>query len=285
MADRIGRTICLFSDTGGGKTTQLGVYAKWLWKARQKRLRYAGMDKGGFQTIEPFMDLGLIVPDLLGEEEDPWVYLTDRAEGKTLMLEDGAIAYDSGTSASEALLQSCARLSANGQDIGGRPAPKMIIGKGKADAIKIGTNVDSHYMVVQGFMLDCIWRSTWLTRKGIDVIWTFGVHRGEKEDQTTILGPKLAGKALTPHMPKWFNYTFMLQAIPVEGQAARHVLWLQPQPVLGGVGMSVSNARVALDASEALPASIEPADLGLALDLIESGRDSAKARIAAELGL
>jgi hypothetical protein len=285
MPDRIGRTICLFSDTGGGKTTQLGVYAKWLWRNRQKRLRYAGMDKGGFQTIEPFMDLGLIVPDLLGEEEDPWVYLTDRAEGKTLSPDDGAIAYDSGTSASEALLQSCARLSANGQDIGGRPAPKMIIGKGKADAIKIGTNVDSHYMVVQGFMLDCIWRSTWLTRKGVDVIWTFGVHRGEKEDQTTILGPKLAGKALTPHMPKWFNYTFMLQAIPVEGQAARHVLWLQPQPVLGGVGMSVSNARVALDATEQLPASIEPADLGLALDLIEAGRDSAKASIAAELGL
>lgn len=277
----------LFGDSGSGKSTQIGALAKRRFKADGKQTLYHGMDKGGFGSIEPLTRLGVIIPDLLGENEDPWAFLMAAADGEKVTPSVGVVAFDSGTSASEALLSSCAALSAKGDDIGGRPAPKFIINKkGAADKqIRIGSNVDSHYMVVQGFMLDVIWRSTWLTRRGVDVIWTFGVHRGEKEDSTTILGPKLAGKALTPHMPKWFNLTFMIASVPVEGAPARHVLYLQEQPVMGGTGMSFGNSRYPLEATTPLPATIEPADLALALDLIDQGNKEAEESLRAELGL
>lgn len=244
------------------------------------------MDKGGFGSINPHVKVGIVRPNLLEEDDDPWLFLNDAVEGNYITSETGVVAFDSGTSAGEALLSSCAKLSANGEDIGGRPAPKFVIGKKKgADALRIGSNVDSHYGVVQGYMLDMIWRSTWLTRRGIDVVWTFGVHRGEKEDSTTILGPKLAGKALTPHMPKWFNLTFMLASVPVADGASRHVLYLQEQPLSSGMGMSFGNSRFPLEATTTLPATIEPADLAAALDLIDAGEQEAEQAIRAELGM
>lgn len=281
---RMGKSICLFGDSGSGKSTQIGQLAKRRFKEDGKKTWYVGMDKGGFGSIQPLVTLGVLIPHLLKEDDDVWKFLSDAASGVAIPSDVGVVAFDSGTSGAEALLASCARLAAHGEQIGGRPAPKFTIGKG-ADALRVGTNVDSHYLVVQSFMLDVIWKSTWLTHKGIDVIWTFGMHRGEKEDATTILGPKLAGKALTPHMPKWFNLTFMIQSIPVEGAASRHVLSLQEQPVLGGTGMSFGNPRYPMEATTPIPATVEPANLGLALDLIRNGELEAEEALRAELGL
>src|SRR6185503_19603605 len=117
--------------------------------------------------------------------------------------------FDSGTSQSEALLSACAHSE---WQIGQRPNQKFTVSRGKRSLV-VPTNTDAHYGVVQSFMLDAIWKSTWLTRKGIDVLWTFSVLRGEELDRTPILGPKLAGKALTAAIPKWFKYTFLLSSI------------------------------------------------------------------------
>ena len=282
----MGRTVALFGDSGSGKTTQGGEFAKHTYKERGKKSVYYGADLGGHDSIAPLVRLGVVEVRPFGPSDDPWDWAMAAAECKDLGDDIGLVIFDSATSMSEALLNSCAKLSASGKDIGGRPAPKFKINRATEGTMVVGSNVDSHYMVVQNFMLDVIWRSTWLAReRDVDVLWTFSVHRGEKADETPILGPKLAGKALTASIPKWFNYTFRIASIPQENQASRHLLYLQEQPDLGGFGMSFGNSRYPIDSTTPLPPIIEPASISEALNLIQGGQDEADATLRAELSL
>ncbi len=134
-------------------------------------------------------------------------------------------------------------------------------------------------------MLDAIWKSTWLTRKGIDVLWTFSVHRGEEQDRTPILGPKLAGKALTAAIPKWFTYTFRIASIPGLGdEVPRHVLYTTEHGELAGLGHSFGNSRVPLGV-EPLPAVVDPANLATVFELLEVKQAEADEKLKLELGL
>lgn len=282
-----GRTIALYADSGAGKTTQEGELFKFHFKrTRQKSVLYTS-DMGGYDSIAPLERLGVMMVDKLQEGEDPWGWINRATHG---LAPDGkpykdiaSYAFDSGTSMSEILLGSCADLSAEGQDIGGRPAPKFKVKTVDGMVLKIGSNVDSHYNVVQGYMLKKIWNSTYLTESGADVLWSFAVHRGENAAENQILGPKLAGKALTAAIPKWFNYTFRIAAIPVLDGPTRHVLYLQEQPE--GNSLTFGNARYPLAAATPLPVSIEPANLMEALELIEAGQQEADDALREELGL
>lgn len=282
----MGRTIALYSDTGAGKTTQAGEWAKDVFKRTGKRSVLHQADMGGHDSIDPLIELGVIELDPLNEFDDPWVW-TNRVVS-TKREDVGLHIYDSGTGLSEALLLSCAKMSAAGEDIGGRPAPKIILNKhaGVDKQLRLGSNVDTHYGVVQNFMLDMIWKSTWLTKgHECDVIWTFAVHRGEGVEQNPVLGPKLAGKALTAAIPKWFNYTFRLVSQAIIGEVPKHILYLQEQPDNAGISTSFGNSRYPLDASSVLPATIEPASIVEALRLIDQGKEEAKESLRISLGL
>ena len=196
----MGRTITLFGDSGCGKTTQIGEYAKWIYKTTGGgRTLIASSDLGGYETIAHLLGKVIDVNAYDPEKDDPWGWINRAVEGSDSAGQYALYAFDSGTSMAERLLSSCAKLSAAGEDIGGRPAPKFIINKkGPVDKqIKIGSNVDSHYLTVQGVMRDNIWRSTWLA-KHWDVLWTFGLLRGENQQDVPVYGPQVAGKALTP---------------------------------------------------------------------------------------
>jgi hypothetical protein len=285
----MGRTIALYSDTGGGKTTQIGEYAKYVWKTTGKKTRLFSSDLGGYDSIDHLVSAGIIDPVAFDPEvNDPWTWINSAVEGALgdTKTDYGCNAFDSGTSMAEQLLSSCAKLSANGEDIGGRPAPKFIINKKGpvANQIKIGSNVDSHYLTVQGVMRDNIWRSTWLAKKG-DVLWTFGLYRGESQFETPIYGPQVAGKALTPLMPKWFNYTFPLVKEVIAGQAPKHRLLLQSQPDAKGLAFYYANARYPLGASQPLPLHIEPASLADAMVLLDQAKEEAALAAKTEMGL
>jgi hypothetical protein len=134
-------------------------------------------------------------------------------------------------------------------------------------------------------MLDAIWKSTWLTRRGVDVLWTFSVHRGEEQDRTPILGPKLAGKALTAAIPKWFTYTFRVASVPGQGdEAPKHVLYTAEHSELAGLGHSFGNSRIPLGV-DPLPAVVEPASLSTVFEMIADRQVAADAALKAELGL
>ena len=163
--------------------------------------------------------------------------------------------------------------------VGQQKTQKLTVGSG----LQVGANNESHYGLVQSFMLDQIWRSTWLASKGFDVLWTFGLDRSEKVDASLVIGPKLAGHALTAQIPKWFQYFFRMISIPVMGCPARHLLYLQEQPDLNGTGTSFGNPRYPLDAETELPAVLEPASLVEALRLIELGQAEADDQLRKEL--
>jgi hypothetical protein len=285
----IGRTIAKYGDTGSGKTTLDGELAKYHYKTSGRRSRLYTSDMGGYQSLLPLVTLGVIEVVSLNESDDPWVWINNAVAGR---LADGtdpslegiaACFFDSGSSMSEALLADCARLSAEGKELGGRPAPKFSV-KGKGGVLKIGTNVDSHYMVVQSFLLDKIWRSTYLAKdNGVDVVWNFSVHRGENANETPVLGPKLAGKALTAAIPKWFDYTFRVVSIPQLDGPALHRLYMQEQPE--GMSVTFGNSRYPLDATTPLPVYVEPASIVNALALIDQGQAEALSNLKEELGM
>lgn len=282
----MGRTIAIYGDTGSGKTTQIGELAKKVFKETGKRTRYYAADRGGYESIKALESVGVLDTVLYPHNADPWAWSMEVVDPEQDVSDIGLVAYDSGSSMAEMLLTDCKRMAGLGQDIGGRPAPKFKITKSDGTREVLGSNVDSHYMVVQGHMTDVIWRSTWMTPNGgPDVLWSFGLHRGEREDDTSVLGPQLAGKALTGRIPRWFNYTFRLASIPEMNAPPRHVLYLQEQSELGGMGMAFGNSRYPLSAFTALPEFIEPASLSEALTLIENGQREAEEALRNELGL
>jgi hypothetical protein len=228
------------------------------------------------------VDLGLLEVRDFNEADDPWVWINQSVSGTDLTEDIGLLIYDSATSESEALLGAAAKLSARGTQVGSQKILKFSI---PGTGLTIGANTESHYMVVQSFMLDAIWKSTWLSRRGVNVLWTFGEHRGENPNDSPIVGPKLAGKALTGSIPKWLRYTLRLESVPVEGGATRHILHLQEKPELNGLGMSFGNSRYPLDADTPLPASLEPASVPEFLRLIAQGQEEAKAKLKAEFNL
>lgn len=281
-----GSSIALYGDTGSGKTTQLGVHAKALYKKKGKKTRLYAADMGGFGSIQPLVTVGVIDVVPLLPTDDPWIWINNSAEGKGLNGEElnpdeiGCLAYDSATSNGEALLTNCANAPFQ---IGSQKTQKFTVNRG-ANTLQVGMTNENHFGVVQGFMLNMIWKSTWLTKRGPDVIWTFSILRGEGPDQIPVLGPKLAGKALTAAIPKWFNYTFMLTSIPELDKAPRHVLYLQEQPNEFG-SVSFGNLRFPLDAVTEAPISIEPADIEKALEAVGVANEEAESALREELGI
>jgi len=278
MAPYIGRTIALFGDTGSGKTTLVGQFAKHVRRSRGLNTLLNSSDLGGYDTISPLVRAGLVSVDELGPGDDPWIWINKGVTGLNLTNDIGVVAFDSGTSDGEALLSAASHA---GFQIGQQATQTFKVNQGK-ETLSVSINNKAHYGLVQGFLLDAIWKSTWLTRKGVDVIWTFGTDRGEESDRTPILGPKLAGHALTSQIPKWFNYTFRVVSIPQDGAAPLHRLYLTEHQELAGMGHSFGNARIPLEAQTQIPAYIEPASILEAINIIDAAQAEADAAIAAE---
>ena len=270
-----GRTIGLYGDTGSGKTTQGGELVKDVKKRTGLRTKYVGGDLGGYRSISHLERAGLL--DVVAFDEvaaaDPWTWVNGHTS--SLAPEYGLVIFDSATSISEAILNVITKTP--GQ-VGQQKTQRFTAGSG----LQVGANNESHYGLVQSFMLDQIWRSTWLASKGVDVLWTFGLDRSEKVDASLVIGPKLAGHALTSQIPKWFQFFFRMVSIPVSGAPARHLLYLQEQPDLNGTGTSFGNPRYPLDATTELPAVLEPASLVTALTLIEQGQAEADEKLREE---
>ncbi len=277
-----GKTICLYGDSGSGKSTQAGELAKYVYKTKKKKTILNTSDRGGFESISALVRRGIVLVNELGPEDNPWIWVDSAAKALNLDPEVGCLVFDSGTSMAEALLSACAK---SDEQIGQAKTQKFSVTRGKQN-LTVAANNMPHYGIVQTFMLDAIWASSWHIRKDIDVLWTFAVHRDEEEDRTPILGPKLAGKALTAAIPKWFRYTFRLASIPAEGSEPTHRIYLSEYPELAGLGHGFGNSRMPLGV-DPLPAYLEGKDCSLpkVFDLMEDAQKQADELLDRELGL
>jgi hypothetical protein len=283
-----GKTICLFGDTGDGKTACVGELAEHLYSygkapdGKPLRTRLYTADAGGLDTIKPYINLGIIEAVSINQRPSPWEWINAVCMGKTLdargmwipgiVPDIGMYAFEGMTSFAGALLvalTSGADILANKPSQGGdKDAHGRNYGLSQQ---RIGENIKLSFQL-----------------PGVK-LWTALARRGDDADTTTtILGPQVVGKALTSEVPSWFNFTFRIMSLPADELTKtpeRHRLCLTDyvdQTSRGAKGLG--NSRRPLDGG-ALEPFVEPASLVQALALIDrassTAEDSIKARLIA----
>lgn len=285
-----GKTVLLYGDSGDGKTALVGEMAEHVFKTTGLRTRLATADRGGLETIKPYVDLGIVQVEPLADG-DPFMWLNKvvrgerKVDGKWVRDHEGIglWAFEGLTSVGDALMQNLSQKSAQGINIGGGSNVKFDI---NADGTKItvGGSNQAHYGIVQTRIVEEVWESQrlpgWL-------MWTAAVKRDDDQNSAgKVLGPAVVGKALTGEVPRWFVYSFRVGAVPgAMGAAERHVLYLGDHTDLNSGGAKgLGNTRVPLDAPK-LPATVEPASIVKALAIIEGAYAPAVAAIKGRLGL
>ena len=280
----------IYGDTGDGKTALIGELAEHIYKTTGGQItRLATADRGGVKTIQPYIDLGII--ELVSMDGDPWIWLNKVVRGHIKRNDKwvhditniGLFAFESMTSVADSLMQELAKKAAMGVNIGGGGNINFTV-TAEGESLKIGGNNMAHYGVVQTRIIEEVWESQklpgWL-------VWTASAKRDEDPNATgKLLGPAIAGKALTGEVPRWFVYTFRVAAVPATGSTPeKHILYLgDHSDPSSGNAKGLGNTRLPLDAPK-LPTSIEPASIVKALELIQGGSEKATVEIKKRLGL
>jgi hypothetical protein len=265
-----------------------------------KHLRLYSADPGGTGSIQSHIDLGYIdyIP-LQGV--NPWAFAwategkLPQPDGKWAIDEAknskvGAWAFEGFTSIGSAILQDLSHRAALGEAIGGQSNIRFdgnsaIAKTTGADGIKIGGNNQAHYGIAQNQLRDLAFRSFRLPGT---VIWTALERRGTDETtMATILGPELAGGALTSIAPAWFNMTLRLASMPAEGaKPAENRMYFSSHKdatapgaiALAGVRYP-SSLLASLPKDKQLPAFIAPASFLKAMGLMQGIREAATAEL------
>lgn len=289
------RTILLYGRTNAGKTAQIGELCEYVYKTLGKKTRLYTGDRGGTRTVEPYINLGLMEVQELGDR-NPWIWLDKVAKGavfengKWLLdpkrnAEIGCYAFESMRGLAETLMLHMAQEASKGVNIGGG-ANVSFVQQGDGETLKVSGNNQAQFGIVQGRITETVWTSQKLDAPFI--IWTSSVSKDDDLNAGgKVIGPDVIGKALTTEVPRWFDLTYRLDVLPAQGgKPERHVLYLGTHAdVNAGNAAGLGNIRKPLDAPDPPTLIIEPASIVKALELLEKGSDLATSKIAARLGL
>lgn len=192
----------------------------------------------------------------------------------------GLWAFEGITSMCDEFMQALAKKAGEGTNVGGGSNIAFKVSE-NGESLNISGNNMSHYNVVQQRIMEEIWRSQKLPGW---TAWTAAVKRDEDPNAAgKILGPAASGKALTGELPRNFTYCFRISAVPGAGaNPEKHILFLGDHTEQGCKGLG--NTRVPLDAPK-LPATIEPASLVKAIQLIQGSYKPAVEAIKKRLGI
>ena len=289
------KTILLYGRTNAGKTAQIGQLCEHVYKTTGKKTRLATADRGGTETIRPYIDLGLIETVPLNDT-DPWIW-ADRVakgyikrDGKWVLdakanANIGLYAFESLRSLAEILMADLAKKAAQGINIGGGANVSFNVA-GDGETLKVAGNNQSQFGIVQGRVTDTVWESQKLDAPYI--LWTSSVSKDDDINAGgKVIGPDVIGKALTTEVPRWFDLTFRLDVLPAsQGRGERHLLYLGTHAdVNAGNAAGLGNIRLPLDAPAPTKLVIEPASIVEALAILEKGAGSAADTIAKRIGL
>jgi hypothetical protein len=216
------KTHLTYGETGTFKTSQVGIFARYIWRKYRKRTRLISADPGGWAPIEPEIQAGIVDPYLVVGLKEPLPTLRKFSLGfwpkksddmtKAVMEETktwddiGAYAIEGLTSISDLYMSNLRTKKTGGEDT---TVDLTIEGE------KFAGNNRSHYNFVQNEVLDLSKRFGALPVHNI--LWT--AHEGKGEDEGTrepIRGPQLAGKAATAKVPSWFGDCIHFESYPEE---------------------------------------------------------------------
>jgi len=284
------KTILLYGRSRAGKSALIGELAKHLYINTGKKTRVYHIDNGGFDVLEPHIQNGFVeVVEQMNS--DPWVFLNNAVAGRVRdsagrweasKLDDlGLIAFEGITAFCDAFMTNLAGQAATGLNVGGQASVSFNV-NGDGQTLKIGGNNMSHYNIVQNRITKEVWASQKLQVPYI--LWTASASKDDDQlNNGKVLGPAAAGKALTSEIPRWFQYTFRVDAVPAQmGKPERHILYLgMSTDSTAGKAVPQRNARVHI--GEDLPPTFEPASLVGALKLISDGETKAKEAMEKEI--
>lgn len=267
----------MYGRTRSGKSTQLGELAEYVYRRTGKKSRIYTADKGGVDPLRPYIDLGIVEVVEQGDT-DIWIFLNKAVHG--FVRDDkgkwvqgkldgiGMVAFESMTAFADSLMASMVQKASEGVSIGGGANVGFIV-SGDGETMKVSGSNMAMYGVCQSRITDEVWRSQKLP---VDyIVWTASASKDEDQNAGgKVIGPAVIGKALTAEVPRWFNLSFRIDALPAQqGKPERHVLFLgNSVDTAAGNAVSLGNTRTPLDAPQ-LPTSIEPASISKALELIE----------------
>jgi hypothetical protein len=280
-------TILLYARTGAGKTAQLGVLAEDVFKRTGKKTRIYYTDRGGYDVIQPYVDLGIVELVLLGSS-DIWIFV-DKAsqgyirgtDGKWLLDAEankkiGCYGFESAHGMAKLIQQDMEAQAGRGVVIGGDANTTFEI-NGDGEKLKIGsTKGFQKYAIPQSTVNNAMMRSQKLDAEFI--VWTAGVSKDEDDvNSTKIIGPQIIGQALTGIAPGDFNYTFRMDFQPSrDGKPPKHMMYLGPNTdINAGNATALGNIRRPLDAPPLVSTVVEPANIVQALKIVRE--DAAKA--------
>lgn len=272
------RTILFYGRTRSGKSSQLGELAEYVYKTTGKKTRIYSADKGGTDPLFPYIALGII--ELIEQQEtDIFLFLNKAAKGEVRneqgkwvkgdLTNIGMIAFESMTAFADGIMASMVQKATEGTNIGGGGNVSFQIAS-DGETLKVGGSNMAMFGVAQSRITDEVWRSQ---RLPIDyVVWTASASKDEDQNAGgKVIGPAVIGKALTAEVPRWFQLTFRLDALPAQGsKPERHILYLGNNVDLAaGNATALGNTRTPMDGT-VLPSSIEPASIIKALQLIDA---------------
>lgn len=285
----------MYGRSRSGKTSQLTELAEWVKITTGKKSLVYTIDKGGVGPMTPLIDLGVI--DLVEQPDDlpPWIFMNMASTGKVRdtktgkwvkadLSQYGMVGNESLTGFSDAFMNDLAQKAAAGINIGGAANVGFTV-SGDGESLKVGGNNMGHYNVVQNRILDEVWRSQKLQIPYL--VWTASSSRDEDPNASgKVIGPAIAGKAMTAEMLRHFDLTFRLDCLPAQsGKTERHILYLgNSVDMAAGNAVGLGNTRVPLGAKD-LPSSIEPASVVKAIKMIDEAvaeaKEAAKKRLEA----
>lgn len=283
----------IIADTGAGKTSQIGLLAEYIKATEDKDTILFTADKGGFQPIRPYIDLGIIKPVIYDGQVDPWIWISHAIRGEVkvngLWLRDsidfGLAGYEGLTAFAELMMMNLAEHSAKNpnQAVGGESAWSFETKDG-TEKLALASNTMSHYGLAQMRIMHEIWEAD----PGVPSIWTAILQRtSDPNGGGGLLAAQTVGKSQGHSLPRWFDYTFRLDARPSETGPVKHTLYLTTHLDKHSKGAKVvANARLPLAGADKVEvaAVIEPADIVKALMMIRkrnvAAKDSIQERIA-----
>ena len=220
-----GKVVLIYGESGTYKTSNVGMFAKWIYEKTGKATRLLSGDGGGWAPIQPEIDAGIIVPFSMVGIDNPidtpkmlcrgyWPEY-NKEKQKTELLppteetwkEIGGYAFEGITSFATLAMR---KLAAKGPRLGQDPSYKYIEGTTTA----YGLN-QSYYGFVQNHIFDLLILSNNLPVER--VLWT--AHETEATDddgsKSTIIGPEVVGAKATPKVPTWvgdcLHYDFYIK--------------------------------------------------------------------------
>lgn len=220
MAARRKPVELVYGKSGSGKTTWWLKLAKHIWETEKKKTRcYHGM--GGAETIYAAIDQGELPEEAISILD--YTFLPNATETARFCCEgkwktdvgnwESTIPNDIGLFVYEGLTQICnyemdelKQLAAEGKGKFGQDTPIMF----QSGNMKCGGNPPSHFGIVQRDILKLIEETRRLPGW---VIWTAHERDAEdKETQEKLVGPDVAGKALTSKIGGSFGNTIHLDS-------------------------------------------------------------------------